>query len=55
MIFDPEDDRQHPLYAGPLCANDGSKIKIAVFTDEECTNVDMSKFVEDYLVDEDIR
>jgi hypothetical protein len=41
------------LYAGPMCASQGSKIKIGVFTDEDCMYLDNSKDVEDYLADED--
>jgi hypothetical protein len=53
MIYDPEDDGRAALYAGPICASYGTKIKIGVFTDEECMTVDASKDVEDYLKDED--
>lgn len=53
MIYDPEDDDRSALYAGPICSSNGSKIKIGVFTDEECNAVDSSKDVEDYLKDGD--
>jgi len=53
MIYDPEDDGKAALYAGPICASYGSKIKIGVFKDEDCMVVDSSKDVEDYLVDGD--
>ena len=53
MIYDPEDDGAAALYAGPICASYGTKIKIGVFTDEECMQVDASKDVEDYLKDGD--
>ena len=53
MIYDPEDDGRDALYAGPICASYGTKIKIGVFTDEECMTVDASKDVEDYLKDGD--
>jgi hypothetical protein len=53
MIYDPEDDGASALYAGPICASYGTKIKIGVFTDEECMTVDASKDVEDYLMDGD--
>ena len=36
MIFDPEDDGKAALYTGPVCASQGAKIKIGVFTDEYC-------------------
>jgi hypothetical protein len=53
QIYDPEDDGRSALYAGPICSSNGSKIKIGVFTDEECNMIDSSKDVEDYLVDGD--
>lgn len=53
MIYDPEDDGKDALYAGPMCAGKGSKIKIGVFTDEECNLLDSSKDVDDYLMDND--
>lgn len=53
MIYDPEDDNKDALYAGPICASSGSKIKIGVFTDEDCMYLDSSKDVDDYLVDGD--
>jgi len=53
MIYDPEDDNRGALYAGPICASSGSKIKIGVFSDEECLYLDQSKEVDDYLVDGD--
>lgn len=53
MIYDAEDDQKSALYAGPMCASYGSKIKIGVFTDDECNVPDNSKDVEDYLMDGD--
>jgi len=55
MIYDPEDDGNgdNALYAGPMCASYGTKIKIGVFKDELCSIHDDSKDVEDYLVDGD--
>lgn len=53
MIYDPEDDGKGALYAGPMCASNGSKIKIGVFTDEECNIPDTSKDVDDYLMTDD--
>lgn len=50
MIYDPEDDNRLPLYAGPICASGGTKIKIGVFTDEDCLFLDSTKDVDDYLV-----
>lgn len=52
MIYDAEDDGKTALYAGPMCASQGSKIKIGVFTDEECNLLDSSKDVDDYLMDD---
>jgi len=53
MIYDPEDDGKNALYAGPMCASGGSKIKIGVFYDEECNLPDSDKDVDDYLMDGD--
>merc|ERR1711920_1110823 len=53
MIYDAEDDGKSALYAGPMCSSQGSKIKIGVFTDEECNIADSSKDVDDYLMDGD--
>jgi hypothetical protein len=53
MIYDPEDDGGAALYAGPMCASSGTKVKIGVFTDENCQIHDDSKDAEDYLVDGD--
>jgi hypothetical protein len=47
------DDDGAALYAGPICASQGAKIKIGVFTDEDCMFLDSSKDVENYLSDED--
>lgn len=53
MIYDPEDDNKEALYAGPICVNSGKKIKIGVFSDEDCLFLDSNKEVDDYLVDND--
>jgi hypothetical protein len=53
MIYDAEDDGKQALYAGPMCASNGSKIKIGVFLDEECNILDSSKDVDNYLMDND--
>lgn len=53
MVYDPEDDGKGGLYAGPMCASNGSKIKIGLFTDEECNVPDSDKDVDDYLMDDD--
>lgn len=47
-----EDNGYGALYAGPMCASLGTKIKIGVFTDQYCMYLDTSKDVEDYLADE---
>jgi hypothetical protein len=53
MIYDPEDDGGEALYAGPMCASSGTKIKIGVFKDELCSLIDESKEVDAYIVDGD--
>lgn len=53
MVYDAEDDGKSALYAGPMCASNGSKIKIGIFTDEECNIPDSDRDVDDYLVDGD--
>jgi len=53
MIYDPEDDNTAAIYAGPVCSSSGTKIKIGVFTDEDCLFADTSKDVEDYLMNDD--
>jgi len=50
QISDQTDDSV-ALYAGPLCASQGAKIKIGVFTDQYCMFLDSSKDVENYLTD----
>lgn len=47
-----EDNGYGALYAGPMCASYGTKIKIGVFTDDNCMYLDTSKDVEDYLADD---
>lgn len=53
VIHDPEDDDKSSLYAGPMCASSGYKIKIGVFTDQYCSILDSDKDVDDYLMNED--
>lgn len=53
MIYDPEDDSKSALYAGPMCASGGTKIKIGIFTDQYCNVPDLDKDVDDYLMGED--
>ena len=54
MVYDPEPKEKHktPLYAGPRCNEDGSKITIGIFTDDHCTMPDPSEEIENYLVNE---
>lgn len=54
MVYDPEDDGKGTLYAGPMCASNGSKIKIGLFTDDECNVPDSEKDVDDYLMYGDV-
>ena len=53
VIYDPQDDSLDQLYAAPICASQGQKIKIGVFTDENCLYYDSAKDVDDYLVNGD--
>ena len=53
MIYDAGDDYGEQLYAAPICASQGQKIKIGVFTDEECLNYDSTKDVDDYLMSDE--
>lgn len=53
MIYDPNDDTAAPLYAGPQCVGNGTQLRVSVFGDEDCTNVDTTKDVDDYLVNAD--
>jgi hypothetical protein len=53
MVYDAEDDGNGSLYAGPMCASNGSKIKIGLFTDADCNKPDSDKDVDDYLMDGD--
>jgi hypothetical protein len=50
MIYEPADDSYSALYAAPICASGGSKIKIGVFKDENCQYYDSTKEVDDYLM-----
>jgi hypothetical protein len=50
MIYDSADDGGGTLYAGPMCASGGTKIKIGVFTDQYCNVPDLDKDVDDYLL-----
>jgi len=48
-----ENDDATALYAGPMCASSGTKIKIGVFTDEDCNQLDNSVSVDDFLEDDE--
>jgi len=48
-----EGDDGYPLYAGAMCASNGSKIKIGVFNDDECRILNSDYDVENYLADGD--
>jgi len=48
-----EGDDGYALYAGAMCASNGSKIKIGVFRDNECRVLNSELDVEDYLADGD--
>jgi hypothetical protein len=50
MIYDFEDDTLGSLYTGPICASGYNKIKIGVFTDEDCNQLYVAKDVHDYIV-----
>lgn len=47
--LDYEDNYGNVYYAGAMCASSGSRIKIGVFLDEECSIYDSSKDIESYL------
>jgi len=49
MIYEDDDDGGAEYYAGAMCASSGEKIKIGVFLDEECSQLDNSLSVEDYI------
>jgi len=44
-----EDDGGNAYYAGAMCASNGEKIKIGVFKDEACSQLDSSLSAEDYI------
>ena len=47
--LDYEDNYGNQYWAGAMCASSGSRIKIGIFTDEECSNYDESLEVENYM------
>merc|ERR1712037_325690 len=48
-----EGDDGYALYAGAMCASNGSKIKIGVFSDNECRILNSELDVENFLADGD--
>lgn len=44
-----EEDDGTAYYAGAMCASSGAKIKIGVFSDEYCSQVESNLSVEDYI------
>jgi len=44
-----DDGNEQQYFAGAMCASNGEKIKIGVFLDEDCSQLDSSLSVEDYL------
>ncbi|KAL7534873.1 hypothetical protein ACHAXR_006134 [Thalassiosira sp. AJA248-18] len=51
--LDYEDNYGNKYYAGAMCASSGSRIKIGIFTDEECSNYDDTKDIETYMKNDD--
>jgi len=49
QIGEDDDDGGNQYFAGAMCASNGEKIKIGVFTDEDCSQLDSSLSVEDYI------
>jgi len=47
--LDYEDNYGNQFFAGAMCASSGTRIKIGIFTDEDCSNYDSSLEVENYL------
>eukprot|EP01083_Nonionella_stella_P220865 789734_1 len=52
-VNDGDGNQQAAVYAGPICASNGKKIKIGVFSDENCMFIDSDKDVENYLTNDD--
>mmetsp|Transcript_6163 Transcript_6163/g.13523 ORF Transcript_6163/g.13523 Transcript_6163/m.13523 type:complete len:423 (+) Transcript_6163:159-1427(+) len=47
--LDVGDDDGVQLFAGAMCASSGTRIKIGIFSDEDCSIYDESKDIEDYM------
>lgn len=52
QIQDGDDDSSN-LYAGAMCSSNGGKIKIGVFSDEDCMYLESNLDIEDYIADDD--
>jgi len=52
-VQNDDDGEAEEIYAGAVCASSGTRIKIGIFKDEECSEYDDSKSIEDYMVDGD--
>jgi len=46
---DDDDDNAPQYFAGATCSSDGSKIKIGVYSDENCAYLQSNLYVDDYL------
>jgi len=51
--LDYEDNYGNEYYAGAMCASSGTRIKIGIFSDEECSVYDESKDIESYMKNDD--
>jgi len=51
--LDYEDNYGNVYYAGAMCASSGSRIKIGIFLDEDCSVYDSSKDIENYMKNDD--
>lgn len=49
LDIEADDDNAPEYWAAAMCASSGEKIKIGVFSDEECTQHQSSVYVDDYL------
>lgn len=54
MVYDNEsDDNRKVYYAGPMCTSSGTRIKIGLFLDEDCSTLDSSAEIDQYLKNND--
>ena len=49
LDIENDDDGDNQLYAGAMCASSGTRIKIKIFSDEECSNYEEGLDIESYL------